>query len=159
MTRRPRQRDGAVRFRLYPERRRGLYVLVFVWPSAKAMRAHAKRTGDPASGKRTVHGYCSHYIIRSYKTGRCRTHPLFSEVHLYRQALTMRIVTHELFHATVGWGRRVGFDFSRLDAEDSVNAPEERIAHVHDTLCSDFMRRATALGLYKDGNSRPVMRR
>ncbi len=78
------------------------------------------------------------------------TRPMFAEVNLYRAALTMRIVTHELFHATIQYGRRIGFDFSRLDANDSINAEEERLTYAHGELCRQFMVRATTLGLYAD---------
>lgn len=78
-----------------------------------------------------------------------RTLPLFAEVHLFRgDGLSMRIVTHELFHATMAYGRRIRFDFRRLDADDSVNDDEERLTYAHGDLCRQFMMRATDLGLY-----------
>ena len=55
---------------------------------------------------------------------------------------------HEFFHATICWGRRIGFNWQRLDAEDSVNDDEERLAYVHGALCREFVDRAYASGLY-----------
>jgi hypothetical protein len=74
--------------------------------------------------------------------------PEFAEVNLYRDRLTMEIVTHELFHATMAWARRVRFPVARLVAADAVNDDEERLTYVHSTLCRRFMVRATAAGLY-----------
>lgn len=61
----------------------------------------------------------------------------------------MRVVTHELFHATLAWARRIGFDFARLNAEDSINGDEERLTYAHGHLCADFMVRANNAGLYR----------
>lgn len=138
-----------VRFRLYPEARRGLYVAVNVWETAAAMRRYARRTGDQKSARRNCHGYCACYrIVRFRARGPQRTLPVCAEVNLYAGRLTMEVVTHELFHATVQWGRRIGFDFSRLDSHDSINEDEERLTYAHSTMCKAFMIRACDAGLY-----------
>lgn len=78
-----------------------------------------------------------------------RTRPIVAEVHFSRNRLSQVIVAHELFHATLAYGRRVGFDFSRLDAADSVNDDEERLAYVQGWLCREFVRRAARTGMYR----------
>jgi hypothetical protein len=60
----------------------------------------------------------------------------------------MEVVTHELFHATMAWARRVGLDLTRLADDDYVNQEEERVSYVHGRLCRDFMVRAEAAGIY-----------
>lgn len=139
------------RFRLYPAAPRGLYVAVNVWHTATAMRTYAARTGDASEARaRGLGGYCACYRITSYRPGRpARTRMLVAEVNLYLARITTEVITHELLHATMQWGRRIGFDFSRLDAEDSVNDDEERLTYAHSTLCRDFVRRAIAAGLYE----------
>lgn len=52
-------------------------------------------------------------------------------------------------YATMAWGRRIGFDWSRLGADDAVNDDEERLAYVHGKLCRDFVARAIDAGLYE----------
>lgn len=147
-----------VKFRLYPEPRiagsgtratNRLYVLVKVWPTARAMRAYARRSGDADSAGRNVHGYCANYRIIDYRKAKPRTKPMFAEVNMYRGKLTMECIAHELLHATIQWARRVKFDFWRLDATDSVNADEERFVYAHGRLCRQFMSRAIDAGLYR----------
>lgn len=139
---------SVVRFRLYPESRRGLYVAVHVWPTAKAMR---RKYG----GRREVRvdGYCSPYVRqRVDASGRWRTMPVVADVHFHRKRLSMEVVTHELFHATLAWARRVRFDFSRLsDGANPINADEERLTYAHGRLCRAFMNRANDFRLYADG--------
>lgn len=143
-----------VRFRLYPEPARSLYAAVIVWPTKTAMRravsAYARQLGQSPAQHRNTGGYCAGFKVRQYPKGkRMRTLPIFAEVHLFAgDGLAMRIITHELFHATAEFGRRIRFDFRRLDAEDSVNDDEERLAYAHSELCRQFMIRANALGLY-----------
>jgi hypothetical protein len=139
------------RFRLYPEAPRGLYVAVNVWPTAATMRKYAAKTGDASAARaRRLGGYCACYRIVSYKAGRPqRTKMLVAEVNLYVARIGTEVITHEMFHATMQWGRRIGFDFPRLDADDSVNDDEERLTYAHSTLCRDFVRRAIAAGLYE----------
>jgi hypothetical protein len=69
-------------------------------------------------------------------------------VNLWRGKLTMEVITHELFHATMAWGYRVRFPFAGLDNTIGVTADEERITYVHGALCSQFVGRAYATGLY-----------
>ena len=143
-------RAAPVRFRLYPESPRGLYVLVTVHPTKQAMRAHARRNREDKetqSGRTAAYIACWKTIV--FRPGKpTRTKPIFAEVNFHRGRLGMEVVTHELFHATIQWGRRIGFHFGRLDADDSINDDEERLTYAHGSLCRAFMHRATAFGLY-----------
>lgn len=131
------------RFRLYAESKSRLYVRVNVWPTLRAMRAYGRESYF--SFGRDCHGAATQ--LHLYRNRRCQ--PLFCEVNLVRRHLGTELITHELFHAAIAWGRRVGFDFSRLNAPDSVNADEERITYVHGRLCRQFVDRAWKAGLYK----------
>lgn len=143
-----------VRFRLYPEASNGLYVLVNVWPTAAAMRRYAKTSGSQESAGRGVHGYCAGYRVVRVRPGRPhRTEPVVGEVNLHARRLGMEVVTHELFHATMQWARRIRFDFTQLGAEDAVNEDEERLTYAHGRLCRAFVTRATQAGLYADRHS------
>jgi len=131
------------RFRLYPEPKSRLYVRVNVWATLRAMRAYG-RASYFTFGRNCVGAATQ---LRLYRNGRCQ--PLFCEVNLVRYHLGTEIITHEFFHAAIAWGRRVRFDFTRLNAPDSVNEDEERITYVHGRLCRQFVDRAWKAGLYE----------
>lgn len=145
-------------FRLYPERGSSLFVRVYVWPTKKAFLAHinehhvSRHRGGGFS--RRCEGTCSRHESRRYAKGKpTRRSPCAAEVNLWRRKLTMEVVTHELFHATMAWGYRVRFPFASLNSPDGVTAEEERITYAHGALCSQFVDRAYATGLY-DGQRR-----
>ena len=142
-----------VTFRLYPEPGRTLYVRINVHPTKKAMRAHVRGLDGegisrPSGTDRHAAGFSTPWHVLYISPKRCRRDPCIAEVNLCRTELTMRIVTHELLHATMEWARRIRFPFSRLGDDDQVNEEEERIAYAHCRLCAEFMIRATAVGLY-----------
>lgn len=143
-------RRATVTFRLYPESGRR-YVRVHVHPTKAAMREYW-RTSEARFNGGTWAGrvaYCTD--VRKWfitADGRSRRDPCVAEVNLFASRLGTAVVTHEFFHATVAWGRRIGLDFTRLDAEDSVNHDEERLAYVHGELCRQFVDRAYHVGLY-----------
>lgn len=58
----------------------------------------------------------------------------------------MQCVTHELFHATMAWAHRVGYDFAPLMATADVTAHEERITYVNCELNRQFMVKASRPG-------------
>ncbi len=122
--------------RLHPDGRTR-YVRVFVWATRQDFVAVTK--------DRQAVGLCRPFT-RYRKDG--RLDGIAGEVHLIRGRLGTEVVTHELFHATLAYARRVGFDMTRLDADDSINADEERLTHWHSTMCRDFVRLAYAEGLY-----------
>jgi hypothetical protein len=131
-------------FRLYPEENSRLYCRVTVWPTLSAMRAAStwERLG------RSCRGFCSSVQRQRLTRGRWRTDPIFAEVHLAKDWLQTRIITHEFLHATFAFGRRIRFDWQRLDADDSVNAQEERLCYAHGELVSQFVDRAYKARLY-----------
>lgn len=134
-----------IRFRLYPdEARKGLHALVYVWPTRKAMLREGGYTGC-----RRTEAFCAPVDVTRYADSRARKLRLFAELHFYRDNLTMRIVTHEIFHATMAYGRRIRFDWQRLGAHDSINKDEERLTYAHCHMCRDFMDRANNLKLYR----------
>lgn len=135
------------RFRLYPETG-SLYVVVNVWATRKDLLRYSDEDDAKVGPKTdaTAHGL----EIIDFKRGHhARKHPVFAEVNFYRGRLGIEVITHEFFHATMAWGRRVGFNFQRLGDDDSVNADQERITYVHGRLCRAFVNRATAAKLYE----------
>lgn len=138
------------RFRLYPERKGSLYVVVNVWATQKEMLEYADED-DARVGGESTHGFCGGIEIIDIQRGRPeRKQPVFAEVNLYRGRMGMDVITHEFFHATMAWGRRVRFNWQSLgDDEKAVTPDEERITYVHGRLCAEFSRRAIAAGLYE----------
>lgn len=135
--------------RLYPERGSSLYARVQVWPTKRAFLAHVNEIHRSINGRgfgRHCDGTCSRHEVWSFKTGKARRHRCFAVVNMWRGRLTMRVVTHELFHATMAWGYRVKFPFAGLATDVGVTADEERITYVHGELCRQFMVRASAPG-------------
>lgn len=135
--------------RLYPERDSSFYVRVQVWPTKQAFLAHVNATHVFANGKgagRRCDGTCSRVHRTSYRHGRARRSAEVAVVNLWRGRLTMRVVTHELFHATMAWAHRVGFDFAPIMASDGVTDAEERITYVNGELNRQFMEKATRPG-------------
>lgn len=160
----PRQRDGGpVRFRLYPRRdfrspsgKGRLYLVVQVWPCLRDMRAYMRVTYPNSGSHRRTLGMCSSFKVVNYPKGKpARTRPIFAEVNLCAANLTQRIVTHELFHATLAYARRLGLDIGETFRDDwdnrSVSDIEEQLCDAHGNLCNDFVVRAQKLGLY-DGS-------
>lgn len=138
--------SAIAKFRLYPEAPHGLYVLVTVWPSREELHANCS-----CIEKGEHEGCCSGLTITSFpEGGPPRTAALCAEVHLWWEKLTMQVITHELFHATMAWARRIRFRWQRLGDDDAVNDEEERLAYAHGRLCRDLVLRATAAGLYEE---------
>jgi hypothetical protein len=127
--------------RLYPEPNSRLYVRVQVWPTKAAFLAHVRATCRFARGNAVTwrtQGTCGRVITPG---SRC-----FAIVNLYRSQLSMRVVTHELFHATMAWAYRVGYDFAPLMATPNIIAHEERITYVNCELNRQFMVKALRPG-------------
>lgn len=137
-------------FRLRPERG-ALYVRVVVHPTRNAMLAHLRDRAKHGRG----HGFsgaiatCTDWIVWRVKRGSpIRRHPCVAEVNFFRRRLGTEIITHEFFHATIAWGRRIRFNWQRFGDDDSVNQDEERLTYVHGRLVRMFVDRAHAAGLY-----------
>jgi len=101
-----------------------------------------------SSGRSALGFSTNWHVLDVYPNGRTRRDPCVAEVNLCHSALGTEVVAHEMFHATICWGRRIGFDWKRLDADDSVNDEEERMAYAHGKLMREFVSRAYAAGLY-----------
>lgn len=141
-------------FRLYPVANSALFVRVLVWRTREDMLDYCQRM-EIATGSR-CQGTCTSWTRRKYTIDRRDKHvrargrlsPMFAEVCLWRGRLGSYVTTHEFFHAAIAWGRRVKFDFRRLDAADSVNQDEERIAYVASALNAAWVAKAYPAGLY-----------
>lgn len=137
-----------ITFRIYPEKGTR-YALVTVWPTKRAMQ-NAMRRGGSRPGRHTQ-AFCTGVEVIQIRKGRPqRKLGIFAEVNFHRNRLGMEVITHELFHATIAYGRRIKFDWSRLGDDDAVNKDEERLTYVHGVLCREFVVRAQAAGLYDD---------
>lgn len=149
-----------VRFRLYPQLRSSLYLVVQVWPSLTSMRQYLDATYLGSKPHRRTLGMCSSFKIIAYPKGkRSRTKGIFAEVNLASANLTMRIITHEMLHATMAYARRVGLNVGTCGNENdlttAVTEVEEKLAYVHGTLCSDFVARASDLGFFSQAEPTP----
>lgn len=137
--------------RLKPEPRSSLYVLVRVWPTKKAMLAHLNQThhrgNKRGKASRRTEGTCSTvYRIKVSKSGRSRRSPCVAEVNLHRGRLGIEVITHELFHATMGWAKRVKLALEQVDELSRGTELEERIAYVHGTMNRQFVDRGLRPG-------------
>lgn len=151
MTRRRRRAHRAapvplLRFRLYPEHGRSLFCTVNVWATRADYVAHMLAVGARAPHRDGAS--VSSFTRQRFNGTRWRTLPEFAEMNLMRARLGTEVITHEMLHVAIAYGRRVRFDFRRLDASDSVNADEERLCYVHGRLCREFVNRAHDAGLY-----------
>lgn len=136
-------------FRIYPEEGSTLFVRVLVHITKKAMREHWRTTDARFNGgtwSRRL-AYCTEVQHWTVTRRRVRRDPCVAEVHFFRARLGSQVVTHELFHATMAYARRVGFRFQRL-GEEAVNQDEERLAYAHGDMCRAFVDRAHEAGLY-----------
>lgn len=120
-----------LRIRVYVEETPSLYARVLVWPTREAMYEYRPLRRDHLGSSTPMIG------------GRC-----FAEVCLFRDALGSRVLSHEMFHATLAWARRRGV---QLDgpAEDGVSEDEKRVAHAHSDMMRQLVDRLYAAGLYE----------
>lgn len=135
-------------FRLLPENG-SLFVRAIVHPSRQAMREDFSASVVSKTerfGARLA--YCREVHVLVFTGNRWRRDPCIADVHFSRRNIGTEIVTHELFHASIAWGRRIDFPWMRLGTDDSVNDDEERITYVHGRLCRQFVDRAYRAGLY-----------
>lgn len=121
-----------------------LYVRTYIYDTLDEMRAAADAENHrfPPESWARRRAYCAsfHRRVRD-KHGRLRSDPCVAEVRFARPYLSLEIVVHELFHATVTWGHRWGLDFTSLRA-DTTTRTEEMLAYTHGCLVSEFARRA-----------------
>lgn len=141
-----------VTFRLYPVKDSVLYVRVNVHRTVKAMRErsaalHARGISGDKVG-RGCGGFCANWQLWHEYGGRWQRDPCVAEVNMCLRYKGTAVSTHELFHATAAWGRRTGFNWSRLGDADAVNQDEESLAYIHGALCREYVDRAYKAGIY-----------
>lgn len=135
-----------VTFRIYPEPGTR-YVLVHVWPSRAAYVAHRRRCGiRVVAGEQAS---CMDLHVQRFVRGRWRRTGIVAEVNFHRRRIGTEVVTHEFFHATLAWGRRVGVRWGAIGSDaGTMTVDEERLCYAHGRLCREFVTAATAVGLY-----------
>lgn len=139
-------------FRLYPEEGRTLYVRVHVHETLKALRERSRELQAMGMSSDYVGRRCQGFVTEWQRwwideNGRSRRDPCIAEVNVARRYCTMRIITHELQHATLAWARRVDFAFTMLYGNIRDMDQEERICYMHGDLCNDFVVRAQEAGV------------
>jgi hypothetical protein len=134
--------------RIYPERHSSLYVRVQVWPTKAAMLAYLNEHHITLHGNRfggRTQAACAGIQRTSYRGKHARKHPCVAEVNFWRGRLGIGVITHELFHATMRWGTRIGFNFNALNTL-GMTMEEERITYAHGNLCRQFMEKGMRPG-------------
>jgi hypothetical protein len=138
-----------VKFRLYFEPHSSMYAEVLIHENQKALLEFGKQYGIEMG--ETCQATCTGFDV--YKIpkggGKPRKRPLVCQINLHRERLTMRVVTHELMHATIQWARYRKLLTPSLAAGDMDL--EERICYAHGDICSQFTDRAYKAKLY-DGS-------
>lgn len=116
-----------IKFRIYPEDR-ALYFLIHIYDTKKDLQDKIRAISNGKLDKR----------IRS---GVAPTHEssLLGLIFFWRKDAETMVLTHEFFHATLAWARRVGLDFEK---------DEERLATVHGQMCAKFVRKCYDKGVY-----------
>lgn len=137
-------------FRLYPESKRsGLYVRALVFPTRRLAAIYSDSfKEDPEQ----IAVCISYKTVKFYKHGGSRVRPIVADVIFHRERMGMEVITHELFHATMAWARRVRFPFGMLNDgsfDRFAMEHEEILALTHGRFCRDFNRRAQHAGLYR----------
>ncbi len=126
-------------FRLYPEPEKGsLYIRVRVWASRAAMH------------RRVGHGRNWWAICLSNAPGTRRRPRMVAQIHVVRSQFCASVMAHELLHAALLWGERVGI---RLPAArggflrgDRLN-DEERLCGAVQEMMERARARAVEFGL------------
>lgn len=122
--------------RLYPEPGKYRYVRFRLVPTIARMRARSKEIfGTGASG------------VLAFCVTRDGAGPCVAEIVIPEANLCLEIVTHELLHATIAWGRtrRIKFDYLRLDLDP--NAVEEPLAWAIGSMMGQVERRLKRWGV------------
>ena len=111
------------RFRVYPGRVGGLYYMVYVWPTKRAMQYWVK-AGINGAGNTPLVGRrgdfkaicCSNTTLRiGYRDNPnrvARRLPLLGQIHFYKDSLRMGIICHESGHAALAYCDRMKIDFN-----------------------------------------------
>lgn len=134
-----------IKFRIYPESRRGYYFDVKVFPTIEALRKYAERWGarhvEPNRFANTDAA-----VLPYTTTG----HKTLGEIVFHKASLGAAIVTHEATHAALKWvdAKRVNVDrVVRQGNTDIGIENEERFCDAVGSLVEQIGRHLYDLGL------------
>lgn len=142
--------------RLFPVTGSQLYVRVMVFALRRDFEAYARALGFSHRRARDLFAFCAesdHYYRRRRGVPR-RRHPLVADVVFWQHHLGVGLITHEFFHATAAWARRLRIPTAPLGVHQpgpvvlSGDDEEERLARVQEALVRRFVQWADAAGLY-----------
>jgi len=122
-----------LRLRVRAEETPTLFARVLVWPTREAMYEYRPLDRDHL-------GSCTPW---QQPGDRC-----FAEVCLFRDAVGSTVLSHEMFHASLAWARRVGVRLDQV-SDDGVTEEEERVAHAHSDMVRQLVDRLYAAGMYE----------
>jgi hypothetical protein len=129
-----------VSFRVYPDRAKTCYYVVYIFRTEAEMFNHFQRTNiDPQmdTGKLDFLAVCQGWDRFTIEAGKRRKrHPEIGQILFCVGQMGAGIVSHELTHATTYWaGRRTKLRFADLHAD---KATDERYAWAQGHMVSQF---------------------
>ncbi len=138
-----------IKFRVFPNPTvKYLHYHVFIYPTLKIIHREVRLRGaHPTSSK--TRGFSLSFERedrRGHLTG------CFGEIYLSLTFLTHEVISHELNHAAMAWGRRCRFDFgvlnhSRVSLTRKVPSTEEAICYAQSSMVKEFYRRIVKMNL------------
>jgi hypothetical protein len=145
-------------FRIYAHhygRKRNLSTLFFrvkVFPSFEEMQEYLKVEYDNVDTSDTADAFTlSRGIYRVYRDQRkTRKLPEIGEMIFHQSKMSSGTISHECFHATMAYLRRVKFDFSKLEKkneDDDVITSEERAAYIQGVFVQQIVSHLIDRGL------------
>ena len=143
-----------VKFRIYAWKSKTLYFHVYIWPRLKDIRNKYDKYND--GGSYSLMAFVHPVVKVKYKDKtktKYRTKPICGEIHLCVKELGMEIITHESTHATMTLLRRLKFDFSKLDINNSGNKymnNEELVAYCVGHFAKQIVYRIYKFGILKE---------
>ena len=117
-------------FRIYPDSESKLYCNVTIWKSVQEMH-------EGAEGGTDYDGMCTEIVIEDWNKGKHgEKKPVFAEMHLALTRITIRIITHEVFHATLYWMRRRKISMKKIKNDMKT---EESCAYAYTQLLDNLI--------------------
>lgn len=127
-----------IKFRIYPEDK-SLYFLIHIYDTKKDLQAKIKKFSQGKLDKRTRARVSPFDVVKVKANGVSRKQPILGMVLFWKDDIGTNVITHEFFHATSTYARRVGLDFEK---------DEERLATVHGQMCAKFVKKCYDKGVY-----------
>jgi hypothetical protein len=130
-----------------PRKYSTLYFIVKVFATKKEMHSYMRSEGREVDRKDDAYTY-NYEVLRVRPGEPNRKRPIMGEIVLNKKKCRAGLLSHECFHATMSYLRRIEFDFARLgfkDGDARMNI-EERAAYVQ----GEFMRQVV-VGLNERG--------